>query len=312
MDGITIYNFPAQPPKWDHVGIFYVTFAAVWTTIVASGMIFCLWNRHIPALRFRSLPLAFSGILLLHLYWCMAQIVYPVGGTMPVVIAYEVQYFIMGMWFPLGIALFHAANLRFLRVAELQKQFESKHSVVRMSAGEGRRMSRTGWMARWHSVKQDNKVFVLIGVGMVFQCILCVGMWAAVAKYHPSFGVAGSEITGETLQEQMIDLGRGWEWWPSVVWQFVWTWMVAPFLIWRAWDIRDTLGWRTQTIGACLSGYVVCATCEVYTQLTYLEDFTPPRCSSSPPTPPSSTPAASIHTSPQANGRFPSNRIGNE
>lgn len=97
MDGITIYNFPAQPPNWDRVGIFFVTFAAVWTTIVASGMIFCLWNRHIPALKMRSLPLAFAGITLLHLYWCMAQIVYPIGGTMPMVIAYTVQYFIMGM-----------------------------------------------------------------------------------------------------------------------------------------------------------------------------------------------------------------------
>jgi hypothetical protein len=29
----------------------------------------------------------------------------------------------MGTWFPLGIALFHASNLRFLHVAKLQKQF---------------------------------------------------------------------------------------------------------------------------------------------------------------------------------------------
>lgn len=254
MDGITVYNFPALPPNWDNVGIFYVTYAAIWTTIVASGMVFCLYNRHIPALRVRSLPLAFSGILLLHLYWCMAQIVYPIGGTMPIVIAYEVQYLIMGMWFPLGIALFHAANLRFLRVAELQKQFEASSPVIRARTGDGRRISQMSWLERWRSVKHDNKIFGLIGVAMVFQCILTLGMWAACAKYHPSFGVAGSEITGESLQEQIIDLGRGWEWWPSVLWQFVWTWMVAPFLIWRAWGIRDTLGWRTQTIGACLSG----------------------------------------------------------
>ena len=98
MDNLTIYNMPAQPPLWDGIGIFFVIFAAVWTTIVASGMAFCLWNRHIPALRVRSLPLAFSGLILLHLYWCMAQIVYPIGRTMPVVIAYDVQYFIMDTW----------------------------------------------------------------------------------------------------------------------------------------------------------------------------------------------------------------------
>lgn len=79
-------------------------------------------------------------------------------------------------------------------------------------------------------------------------------MWIICRKYHPSFGLRGTEITGSTLPEQLIDLGRGWEWWPSVVWQFIWTWGVAPFLIVRAWSIRDTMGWRTQTIGACLSG----------------------------------------------------------
>jgi hypothetical protein len=103
-------------------------------------------------------------------------------------------------------------------------------------------------------MEYDNKIFTLIGAAMLFQIILCFGMWAVYSKYHPGFGVAGSDITGGSLQEQIADLGRGWEWWPSVLWQFVWTWMVAPFLIWSAWGIRDTLGWRTQTIGACVSG----------------------------------------------------------
>lgn len=213
MDGITIYNFPAQPPKWDRVGVFYVTFAAVWTTIVASGMLFCFWNRHIPALKVRSLPLAFAGITLLHLYWCMAQIVYPIGGTMPIVIAYTVQYFIMGMscflprpriwacslllltfvlriqlttsrltslsgtWFPLGIALFHAANLKFLRVVEMQKQFESSAPQTRMRARQGRGQSPTSWTGRWKSIKAENKVFIFIGVAMVCQIALTTGMW---------------------------------------------------------------------------------------------------------------------------------------
>jgi hypothetical protein len=270
MDGITIYNFPAQPSNWDRVGIFFVTFAAVWTTIVASGMVFCLWNRHIPALKIRSLPLAFAGITLLHLYWCMAQIVYPIGGTMPMAIAYTVQYFIMGTWFPLGIALFHAANLKFLRVVEMQKQFESSAPQTRIRAGEGRTQSHRSWMGRWRSIKAENKVLVLIGVAMVCQVALTTGMWIACEKYHPGLGVPGTEITGATLPEQLIDLGRGWEWWPSVLWQFVWMWMVAPFLIWRAWGIHDTLGWRTQTIGACLSGlhatpmFLIASYCSVF------------------------------------------------
>lgn len=254
MDGITVYNFPPQPPRWDRVGIFYVTFAAIWTTIVLSGMAFCLYNRHIPALRVRSLPLVFTGIFMLHLYWCMAQVVYPAGPTLPLVVAYEVQYFVMSIWFPLGIALFHAANLRFLRVAALQRQFESTNLGVRTRTNAGRSASSATLLRRWRSIGHDDKIFVLIGVGMVLQIILTFAMWAACSKYHPGFGIVGTGITGESLPEQIISLGRGWEWWPCVVWQLAWAWVVAPLLIWRAWDIRDTLGWRTQTIGACVSG----------------------------------------------------------
>jgi hypothetical protein len=60
----------------------------------------------------------------------------------------------------------------------------------------------------------------------MFQALLTVGMWVACRKYHPSFGIRGTEIRGETLPEQLRDLGIGWEWWPSVVWQFVWTWVL--------------------------------------------------------------------------------------
>ena len=29
------------------------------------------------------------------------------------------------------------------------------------------------------------------------------------------------------LPAQVAELGRGWEWWPSLVWQFIWTWIVS-------------------------------------------------------------------------------------
>ena len=53
------------------------------------------------------------------------------------------------------------------------------------------------------------------------QVLLTVRMWLACRKYHPTFGVPGTELRG-TLEEQIIELGRGWEWWPSALWQVVW------------------------------------------------------------------------------------------
>ena len=56
-------------------------------------------------------------------------------------------------------------------------------------------------------------------------------MWLACRKYHPTFGIPGTEIQGTTVQEQVVELGRGWEWWPSVFWQVIWTWIVSPWSI---------------------------------------------------------------------------------
>jgi fatty acid desaturase len=162
---LTIYNVPPMPPKWDRVGVFYISFCATWTTLVIAGMAFCWYNRHLPILRVRGLPLAFGAVTFLHLYWIMAQITYPVGATMPIVIAYDVQYFVMGTWFPLGIALFHASNLRFLRVAALQKQY-ALSNIRRTSGCNG---GHSSWLCRIRNMDYSTKITAFITTGMVFQ-----------------------------------------------------------------------------------------------------------------------------------------------
>lgn len=163
---VAIYNVPPMPPKWDRVGIFYISFCATWTTLVAAGLAFCWYNRHLPILRVRGLPLAFGAVIFLHLYWIMAQITYPIGATMPIVIAYDVQYFVMGTWFPLGIALFHASNLRFLRVAELQKRYTQKVNVQRRKAWNG---AHSSWLYKVRNLEYDTKIMAWIVTGIVFQ-----------------------------------------------------------------------------------------------------------------------------------------------
>ncbi|KAK1975561.1 integral membrane protein [Colletotrichum cereale] len=235
LAGLAIYNLPPMSPKWDNIGIFYITFCATWTVIVLIGMTFLWANRTHPILKIRGLPLAFGSIIFLHMYWCMAQITYPIGGAMPVVIAYDVQYFVMGIWFPL---------------AKLQRLHFTENGAHLQRGCNG---TKTSWLCRFRNMEYGKRLMIFIWVGIIAQCLLTAGMWLACKKYHPTFGFPGTEIRGETLPEQLIDLGRGWEWWPTVIWQFVWTWVVAPILIWRAWGIRDTMGWRTQTVGCCLS-----------------------------------------------------------
>ncbi|KAF7548506.1 hypothetical protein G7Z17_g7018 [Cylindrodendrum hubeiense] len=172
MAGISVYTFPPSPPKWDGVGVFYVSFCAIWSTLVFSGMAFCWFNRHNPILKIRGLPLSFAAITFLHTYWILGQITYPIGGTMPLVLAYDIQYFFMGIWFPLGIALFHASNIRFLHVAKLQKQFT--HPDLRSHAGCNG--AQTSWLCRLRNMNYSEIVMILIGLGMVLQALLTVAI----------------------------------------------------------------------------------------------------------------------------------------
>ncbi|KAH6684830.1 hypothetical protein F5X68DRAFT_241801 [Plectosphaerella plurivora] len=246
---VTIYNLPPSPARWDAVGVFYMIFSATWTVIVLIGMIFCWLNRQSPVLRIRGLPLSFASITTLHIYWVLAQIAYPIGPTIPVVLAYDFRYFFMGIWLALGIALLHASNLRFLHIAKLQKQFT--HAEIR--SWDDRSRVESSWLSRLRHMSFARRVILFVGAAMVLQVLLVVSMWLSREKYHPTFGIAGTGIQSWTVAEQIVELGRGWEWWPTVLWLAIWTWMVAPFILFRAWSIRDTMGWRVQTIGCCIA-----------------------------------------------------------
>jgi len=77
-------------------------------------------------------------------------------------------------------------------------------------------------------------------------------MYLLSRKFHVSFGIPGTEVHG-TPEEQAREKVKGWEWWPSIFWQCLWAWVVAPIVLWRSRGIHDTLGWRVQTVACCLA-----------------------------------------------------------
>ncbi|KJZ77822.1 hypothetical protein HIM_02999 [Hirsutella minnesotensis 3608] len=233
--------------RFDAVGIFFTIFAVLWTVILLGGMLFLYTRRDMPLLRIRGLPLSFASVALLHFYWLAVQLGYCYGPLMPEV----AEYWIMGIWFPFGIALFHASNSRFLYVANAQKKY------VKSAADAGwdreRPRIRKTLLARWRMLDYSFKMVLLVGLGMALQLFLTLFMFIVSRKFHSSFGIPGTEVSG-TYMEVKTQQGRGWEWWPSVFWQIFWAWIVAPIILWRARGLRDTQGWRTQTIACCLSG----------------------------------------------------------
>ncbi|KAI9150356.1 hypothetical protein HJFPF1_10122 [Paramyrothecium foliicola] len=248
----------AHEARLDAVGIFWVVLASAWTVMVLAGMGFLYVRRHMPILRMRGLLLSFSAVTCLHLYWISVQLGYVFGPIAPG----DHEYWIMGTWLPFGIALFHASNSRFLHVAQGQKRFVQQEKCLKVP--EPKRSP----IARFQQLDHTVKMLALIGGGMIFQVrntittsprliLISVQLFTTVLmylisrKWHSSWGIPGTEIYGSEM-EQKIQMGRGWEWWPSVVWQFFWAWLVAPMILWKARKIHDTQGWRLQTIACCM------------------------------------------------------------
>ncbi|KIW02898.1 uncharacterized protein PV09_05947 [Verruconis gallopava] len=243
-------------PRLDAAAVFYVSFGLAWT-IILFGAMFYLWRkRHLPSLAIRGLPLTFASVICLHLYWMLVQVCIVIGPIEP-----EVgEYWVMGTWLPWGISLFYAANAQLLHVAKVQKRFAhnqnvSESTIMEESTNKSQR-SKSWWRTRYQRFMQKSyasRVWILTSIAMIVQFLLTLLMYLISRKYHASWGIPGTEVHG-TAMERKVEQGRGWEWWPGVAVQVFWSWVVAPVVLWRSRHIRDTHGWRLQTIACCVSG----------------------------------------------------------
>lgn len=164
-------SMAAKPPQphanLDGLGIFWITFALSWTFIVAGGMIFLWRRRDMPMLRIRGLPLSFLAITLLHLYWGAVQ----TGYVWFPLAAPEIEFWIMSVYLPCGIALFHASNSRFLYVAKTQKELFASDTASIIS----KPAKPKSFLRRFQSLNYTQKILIFVGAGMVFQVIQLEG-----------------------------------------------------------------------------------------------------------------------------------------
>ncbi|KAJ5178692.1 hypothetical protein N7492_001902 [Penicillium capsulatum] len=228
------------------VTIWWACWTCIWTAVVALGITYLIVHRNSPTLRIRGLGFSLSAIVFLHIYWASVQLGLMYGPLFPG----DCEYWLMGTWLPCGLAIFHASNSRFLHVAKHQKKFAWSSSRLVDSPHD--REHKTGLTGRFLRLSYTTKILIVVGISVFFQLFLTVLMWVISRKWHSSWGIPGTEVHG-TQMEQKMEMGRGWEWWPGVLMQVVWSWIIAPVVLWRSRSIRDTQGWRIQTIGCAIS-----------------------------------------------------------
>ncbi|GLA79141.1 hypothetical protein AtubIFM55763_002062 [Aspergillus tubingensis] len=241
--GVTAASTPQ--PAYTPVSVWWACWAGAWTVIIASGMVYLIAHRNTPPLLLRGLGLSLSAVVLLHVYWASVQFGTMIGTIMPG----DAEYWIMGTYLPCGIALFHASNSRFYHVAKLQEGY-----IIRSSGGNDLYSTRgkLGAVDRFRRLAYTTKILVLVTVASLVQVFLTVLMWLISRKWYRTWGIPGTEVHGTEMQ-QTSEMGRGWEWWPGVLGQVFWSWIVSPVVLWKSRHIHDTHGWRVQTIGCVIA-----------------------------------------------------------
>lgn len=261
--------------NFDTLGKLYISIAIIWTTIVVGGSGFLLYNRHLPTLRVRNTYLWTAAVTFLHSYWVLCLIAYVLNGTYPC----TAEFWIMSLWLPFAIALYQVNGMHLLHVASLQTRFIHPQALYayrrsRSVKSGSRSLRDIGLPASLSRVQK-----ICIAAGLVVQAspaqvsdILntdqCAGSGQCRHLFHleeisPILGSdwaccrtwAMPQRLGMVrllcmLSQSISDSRRV----PSIVWQFFWAWIYAPYLLWKVRKIHDLHGWRLQTTISCIAG----------------------------------------------------------
>ena len=148
----------------DGLGILYISLVITWTLILIAGILILLKNRQLPFLRIRNIPLSIGAVMCLHVYWVLCMIAYVLNGFFPC----STEYWIMSIYLPLGIALYHASNSQLLYVAGMQK----KYAPVEIDTEDTKKPpALRRWIANLNigDYVSVNRTMFFIGIGMILQ-----------------------------------------------------------------------------------------------------------------------------------------------
>ena len=161
---------------FDDLSKLYISVISVWTAFVASALYGLFYNRHLPFVRMRNVWLLIGSVTSLHIYLVMVFIVYPLNGTF----SCQAEYWIMSVYFPIGVALFQLQNMVLFSQSLLQEELiwnEHEHTatVVRALRNSTRVTNFHGWLEQM-SAYQKTRTSVVIGLALQVNTF-----WAAAA-----------------------------------------------------------------------------------------------------------------------------------
>ena len=158
---------PAGTPTLDNLGIVYVVLNVFWTAVVLIGSA-ALWQfRRHECISKRHVGLTIAAVLCLQIYWSLNMIMYPLNGAYPC----DLNYWIMSIYFPLGVALFQLQNVQLLSVSARQKDLR-RQPFRRSDRLTVHHLQFWRYHVSWNQMTLLSKIYFGISVSVVTQVSL--------------------------------------------------------------------------------------------------------------------------------------------
>ncbi|KAL8896392.1 MAG: hypothetical protein Q9192_003118 [Flavoplaca navasiana] len=241
------FNFGAT--NLDAYGISLLAFIVVYTVLLYAACIYLWFQRHHPIVKMRKVGLMLLSVLVIHVFCFMDFSVYTMNGKWPC----NVEFWSMSLYLPIGIGLWQAQNQQLIIVSREQTEMSQSHRPVfkPLLPPRGRGTGTPSyWFCRlktWYrGVSSQGKYegFVLFGIIVQFAVSMVI---YNISRKFSTYGIVEHHTTPGLCR-------RGWEWAPSVIWQFLWNYLFGPYLLWKIRMIHDIYHWRLQTIIAIVAG----------------------------------------------------------
>ncbi|KAI9697401.1 MAG: hypothetical protein M1836_004679 [Candelina mexicana] len=231
-------------PNLDILGILYILVCALWSILFLAACGLLYYYRNLPFIRIRDTTLVLSSLMMIHVYLCIILLVYPVNGQF----SCSLEFWIMSIYLPFGIALFQAQNMQLLSLSCRQKQFMyNQKELTYRNRGRLQLCNITGMRQKWSEMTLTHRTYVGVAIGVVVQFVLTTALYLGSRRFHASFGTFG-----QTVGSAQCRIGA--EWIPSAFWQMIWTFGFGPFLLFKIRKIQDVHRWNLQTTLCILSG----------------------------------------------------------
>lgn len=153
-----------EPPALNSAGIAYTAFITCYTAFILYSITMLWMYRKHPAIRVRGFWMTTAALISLHVYVAALFIVYPLNSYYKC----GTEFWYMSIIFPLGIAIFQAANIKLMAVASQQMEFaELQRCLAEKKEPFPRSISAA--KKRLHTLDYVKRTFVAIGLGILLQ-----------------------------------------------------------------------------------------------------------------------------------------------